>query len=891
MKFAITSLFRALSQHLNNRPLILYIDDLQWADKPGLELLQTLISDESLQYLFFIGSYRSNEIDDNPHFQTMIQNFKDKVPYETMQIAEISSEATGEFIADSLGLSVDDVEPLTKVVFSKTLGNPLYTRQALEHLVRKNALYYDNMIFSWNWNLGSTRDMSASETTKYLEDLLADDISSMLKSKIENLSSDGIRQTLAAASVVRASFDSDTMLSVMVSLNDDSSSLRLEAPSESIIDISDITLHAENKRRLTESLEQAVEEGLLLCKSDRQDVNQTYVFAHDQIQDAALSFVDDDGEERGTFFIKVGLGLLLHAESLEDDEDWMFFAAARNLNSVSTSHVLFDKDLKRKVVELNIHTAQISLNLLAFHNAIEFVEKGLSLLSDLTADMWETDYQLAMDLHNIGAQAEQGAEHMDKAEAYCKQVLKRKKDTLSALPAYKVHLDVLAGEPDSNVALQMSLRVLEEIGGVKFPKSERARKIKAWATLQQMKAGGLPTEEKIAKMSRASDPIAVATMELLQKAVRFAYAVKPYMYMLLCCEAIKWMNKYGLTDSSAAATSSFANVITHKFDDFKTGARLARLAIFIVDKQKNKFYETQPINTANNNVLGWVTPIKTRMPFHVRAYQSGVASGNLEGACVGKWNQCEILYHTASPLSLLEIELQSMKKKSEKWGYDFFRHFYAILLQLVFNLVGKSENTVKIIGSSADETDPIWQQMPHKAVLEAFQSQTMVFFGDFENGAEDALRRGDSYNHQIMGNQYGLEPFYRGISLYAMWRKTGDKKFKKAAREVRKQYQTWVKKGCVNLKGLLKLFDAEELTMAKKQRDACKKYEDSIRVLLAAGFYSNGGVACERYSAYLGEIGQAAKSKSQLEQAKAHYNRWGAKKKAEILTDQLAKLP
>ena len=166
----------------------------------------------------------------------------------------------------------------------------------------------------------------------------------------------------------------------------------------------------------------------------------------------------------------------------------------------------------------------------------------------------------------------------------------------------------------------------------------------------------------------------------------------------------------------------------------------------------------------------------------------------------------------------------------------------------------------------------------------------MVYFGDFEGGAEDAIRRGDFYVQNIIGNQFGLEPFYRGISLYAMWRKTGEKKYKKAAREVRKQYQIWVKKGCVNLVGLLQLFDAEEQAMAKKQSTACKKFIEAIRILLASGFYSNAGVACERYSTYLAEIGDAAESRNQLEQARAHYDRWGAKKKVELLLDQLTKL-
>jgi hypothetical protein len=122
-----------------------------------------------------------------------------------------------------------------------------------------------------------------------------------------------------------------------------------------------------------------------------------------------------------------------------------------------------------------------------------------------------------------------------------------------------------------------------------------------------------------------------------------------------------------------------------------------------------------------------------------------------------------------------------------------------------------------------------------------------------------------------------------------MGRKTGDKKFIKAAKEVRKIYQVWVRKGCMNLVGLLKLFDAEELALAvRKEKPACKKYEDSIQTLATGGFYSNAGVASERYATYLAERGFREESRTQLELAKSYYCRWGALKKVEILTNQLA---
>src|ERR671932_2450865 len=43
-------------------PLVIFLDDLQWADSASLKLIQLLTSDRSRRYLFLIGAYRDNEV-------------------------------------------------------------------------------------------------------------------------------------------------------------------------------------------------------------------------------------------------------------------------------------------------------------------------------------------------------------------------------------------------------------------------------------------------------------------------------------------------------------------------------------------------------------------------------------------------------------------------------------------------------------------------------------------------------------------------------------------------------------------------------------------------------------------------------------------------------------
>jgi len=931
------------------------------------------LTDDSLQQLFFIGSYRSNEVidDDHPLNEIVMSTLQAKqVPTEHMKLNEMSLQATGEFIADSLCLpSLEVAESLTQAVFCKTLGNPLYTKQALEHLVRKNVLFYDTISFSWSWNFQSknqsdnhnhnnsinnntdhgqdnNNNNNSSKEAQVLEDLLGDGIVEMVKSKIETLTNAKLQRALAVASYIRATFDVDTLLHVLLFMDTENKYSQQvhhhHTDDDDDTDGEEDEEYEKERDDLIALLDQAVEEGLLLPQarvsctgaSSRNGMrpshnnNREYRFSHDRVQEASTTLIGhDNDDEMYSFLRKLGYALLHRAQFLDQEEsqdnsdnqyneneedgmadnsqraaavagssnnsntDWMYFAAARHLNSLPPSF-LKEKSAKIELAQLNLHAAELSMGLLAFTKAMRYVKCGIANIGDEEDDkesMWTNQFDLAFELHSAGAQALVGSGNFDEAEVYCNKVLARKTNLYHAMPAYKAYLEVMGGRGKIKETLQMVLSILKELG-VKFPKSATGRKLKAWITLQEVKARHIPTEDSVRNMPYATDLVVVDTMEILQKAVRFAFADDIDLYVLLCCESMRWICKHGLTDTSGASVASFANVITHRFGDFETGTRLAELAIMIVDRQKNKFNETQALNTANMNVLGWVRPIKTRLPYHIRAYKSGMLSGNTEGACVSKWFSYWVLYHSASPLAVLEEDMRLTIPKVKKMGLPFFATVMSMLWQLALNLMGDSDNTTLLVGKGINEKEEKFQKMPFSMILATFRSYGLAVFGDFEAGAEDALERGNSYIHKMIGMQYGLEPFYRGISLYAMARKTGLKKYKTAAIEVRQQYKTWVHKGCVNLVGLLKLLDAEHAALSGKKAKARKKFEDAIATLIEGAFYNNAGLACERYGTYLSEIGQADGLKKQLSEAVDHYNRWGAKRKVELLLRHLTSI-
>ena len=106
-------------------PVMLFLDDLQWADPVSLGLVHTVLSDrKGASCLFFVGTYRDNEV--LP--QHIIFGFYDwlfafNVPITTIHLDGMPEDDVNSMISYALGVLPRVCRSLSRVVFRKTDGN------------------------------------------------------------------------------------------------------------------------------------------------------------------------------------------------------------------------------------------------------------------------------------------------------------------------------------------------------------------------------------------------------------------------------------------------------------------------------------------------------------------------------------------------------------------------------------------------------------------------------------------------------------------------------------------------------------------------------------------------------------------------------------------------
>ena len=158
-------------------PLVIFLDDLQWADEASLELLKNLAFSPENRFLLLIGAYRGHEVTgEHPLAAAIAELKRRKAILREMNLAELNLAQTVQLVADTLHVTINQGKPLAQALYRHTGGNPLFLRQLLQSLYAQKLIYFTYRDWHWEWNLEAI-----------LKQPYSDDLLSFLVEKLHKL--------------------------------------------------------------------------------------------------------------------------------------------------------------------------------------------------------------------------------------------------------------------------------------------------------------------------------------------------------------------------------------------------------------------------------------------------------------------------------------------------------------------------------------------------------------------------------------------------------------------------------------------------------------------------------------------------------------------------------
>ncbi len=123
-------------------PLVILLDDLQWADGLVIDLIESLVfNPPSKTHVLLVGSYRSEEVSSTDRLGQIISRYRENCKDKCIEVEPLEYEEVHEVIAQSLGVEIDKVATdLIDITYDRTKGNPLFVSEFLKALLSESII-------------------------------------------------------------------------------------------------------------------------------------------------------------------------------------------------------------------------------------------------------------------------------------------------------------------------------------------------------------------------------------------------------------------------------------------------------------------------------------------------------------------------------------------------------------------------------------------------------------------------------------------------------------------------------------------------------------------------------------------------------------------------------
>ena len=933
---ARTRFHRVLSQFVrvfatSEHPLVMFLDDLQWADPASLSLLSMMMRESasladasadpeaaqglaqgSLQgstsgskanseagYLLLLGAYRDNEVHAaHPLMQQLDTLQQQGARFHTLTLFPLDLLDVTHLVADTLRCSVDMAVPLAMLTYQKTQGNPFFTTQFLLGLYEQGCITFNAESGHWQCDLAMTKQLA-----------LTDDVVDFMVERLKKLAP-ATQSVLQLAACIGNQFDLETLTVIC------------DCPSDTV----------------AADLWQALQDGLVIPETDTYKFFQggdpvangdpaagdsagkdpasgsvsgaCYRFLHDRVQQAAYSLIPP--VDREAIHLKIGQRLLNSTPSA--DTESQLFVLVGQLNRGRT--LISSAADRYQLAELNLQAGQKAKQSTAYTAAIAHFDLALELLGP---DCWENDYALTLEIAVASLETEYLSTHFDVVETRAPQLLARCQSSLDSVRVHEIRIRAWIGRGDQHKALSIGLEVLDLLGISRLEAPPSA-----------------PSDiAELVELPVMSDPDKRVAMDIMAGIITSAWAVDPVCFRQLTFTMVDLSMGYGNCPASAFGYAWYGSLLCEALGDIESGYAFGQLAIALLDRLDARVLRAKVLNIYATCIGSWQGHVKDCLPFHLDGLQSGLETGDLEFASYDAAEYVQYLFLMGQPLEKVRTESQQKLALIKHLKQTFHVDYLSPWLQGTLNLLGEDsveQGTVerktverKTVSEEAGEQEAVKKQylfqqsVPEKkhdstqlegsAYRESERLQVHVeenqltlvfvtyfvksFLGFLFEEYEQALACGKMAREHSTGVAGSLfvpaELFYSSLIRLGYLETMSDVDRLAARQDIDDclhKLQQWATYAPMNFQHKCDLLTAELAKCDGKHAIAVDYYNRAIKGAKVNAYLQEEAISNELAAKFYLDWGNAKEAARYLHNAYYGYVRWGAKAKTDDLTQR-----
>ncbi|MEM9216702.1 MAG: AAA family ATPase [Cyanobacteria bacterium P01_F01_bin.150] len=826
-------------------PLVIFVDDLQWADSASLNLIEVLMHHQEQGYLLLLGAYRDNEVFPTHPFMLMVSKLREhQAALSTLTLHPLNVQHLNQLVADTLSCSVEQAQPLTALLYPKTQGNPFFSTQFLKGL-------YDDCLIVFNhaqgyWECDLTQVQAAA---------LTNDVVAFMTDRLQKLPAN-TQTTLKLAACIGNQFD----LEILAIIRERSPEI------------------------VADELWRAVQDGLIVPISEaykffQGDVaSQTpektvtvavgYRFLHDRVQQAAYALIPEL-EKQSTHLT---IGRLLRQNMAAEEQAQNLFNIVNQLNIGSP--LLQDSQERTQLALQNLAAAQKAKAAVAYDTASRYLQIALDLMG---GNAWESDYALSLQLSKLLAETHYLGGDFGAAAQQIEIITQQAHTLIDRAKAEEIRVQLLIAQNQCQAALDAGFAMLALL---EIPIEETPL-----ADIEVDQLYNLPT---------LTDQRYLAALSLLSKLWAPAFIANPQALPQIIVTMLNLSVTHGNSAISAFTYSLYGMLLCATAEDLELGYRFGKLALHMLEQYDSAAFTCKVNQLFYAFIRNWKERVRDRLEYLARNVQIGLETGELEFACYSAINYCDNLCLIGECLGTVRKKQEYYIQLTHSLQQEFPYFAASIWGQFVDNLLGQAADPQLLIGQRFNEQEQLVQLETNQSFTALFFFHTVKTILHFLFDDYDSVLRAADAASQYEEAGVGLFPitqipFYRALALLALYSPTVATMPEPALAAIEQQQQRlqlWATHAPENFQHKVDLIAAEKCRVRGQTLAAIEYYDRAIAGAKENGFLQEEAIANERAAhLYLG-WGKPEFAAIHMQNAYYCYGRWGAIAKTKVLEKQ-----
>ena len=835
-----------------SHPLVIFLDDLQWADFGTLKLIELMMSDRDTEYLLLLGAYSDNEVDANHPTILTIEKLKEQgATINQIILKPLNIEDITQLLIDTLHRHREAVNPLAELILQKTSGNPFFINEFLKTIKQENLFTFNQNSQFWEW-----------ETAKIAALDITDNVVDLMLSKLRKIAA-ATQTVLRLAACIGNHFDLNTL---------------------SII-------YEQSESKTFRELLPAIQQGLIQPLSELEVTSEAllessvilrdYKFRHDRIQQAAYALIEP--ELRKSVHLQIGRLLLANFSKQETTEK--IFTLVDHLNK--GIELIEDTSEKIKLLELNLYAGKKAKEAIAYAASRNYF---LLAADEFPGKIWEENYEMALVLYKELAEIEYLNGYFEQSQSIIKIALEKSRSVLDRTEFYLLQIveyTLLGKCLDAIEAGRFALKSL----GTSLPDQDLSTAFQSELREYQKNLGNRNISS-LYDIPEMVIPEKKAIVKILIKLHPAAFATNPLLARFLDVKLINFNLKYGHMETSAISYSYFSVVAAHILQEYRLAYEYSSLGIKLAEKYLDWYPKSYTHLIHVGTTVHWVKAIEQCEPYSKFGINAGLQGGDLQ--IVG-YHLIYRLYnwiYQGKNLDFLLKEvsrcLSFVKDSQNEWSINCGVAGKAI----IENLMGMTPNRFCFDEEEFNEATSIkkWQEKTPAAVCfyYIFKAQALYLY-DRPMSLSDLEYAVTLFDYIPAMSSISKHNFYYSLTLISHYPKASPQEQEEYWQKIKtnqKQMKTWADNCEANFLHKYLLVAAEMARISDQWQEAIDLYDRAIESAKEHEFIQNEALGNELAAKFWLARGKEDFAKLYMRKARQGYQLWGAKRKVEDLEEK-----